>query len=60
MLENGGRLESVPYCYEDQKMCNKAVDNYTHALKLVANCYKTQEMCDKPVNTYPSTIQFCF
>ena len=28
-------------------MCNKAVDNYPHALELVADCYMTQETCDK-------------
>ena len=39
-------------------MCDKAVDNYPHALKLVLNCFKTQKLCDKAVNTYPSTIQF--
>ena len=37
-------------------MCNKAVDNYPHALEFVSECYKTQKMCDKAVNTYPSTI----
>ena len=44
-------------------MCNKAVDNYPHALEFVPECYKTQKMCDKAVNTYPSTIKFvpeCF
>ena len=39
-------------------MCDKAVDNYPHALKLVPDFYKTQKMCDKAVNTYRSTIQF--
>ena len=29
-------------------MCNKAVDNYHHVLKV----------CDKDVNTYPLTIKF--
>ena len=28
---NGGTLKSVPYCYTNQEMCNKAVDNYLHA-----------------------------
>ena len=31
-------------------MCNKAVDNYAHALKFVPDCYMTQEMCDKAFN----------
>ena len=39
-------------------MCNKAVDNYPHALEFVPECYKTQNICDKAVDTYPSTTQF--
>ena len=35
ILENGGTLKSVPDCYKNQEMCNKAVDNYPHALELV-------------------------
>ena len=31
-------------------MCNKAVNNYSHALEFGPECYKTQEMCDKAVN----------
>ena len=31
-------------------MCNKAVNNYPHALEFGPECYKTQEMCDKAVN----------
>ena len=30
-------------------MCNKAVDNYSHALEFVPECYKTQKMCDKAI-----------
>ena len=43
---------------ENQKMCNKAVDNYTHTLKFVSVCYKTQKMYNKAVDTSPSAIQF--
>ena len=39
-------------------MCDKAVDNYPHALQFVPDCYKAQKMCDKAVNTHLSTIQF--
>ena len=39
-------------------MCDKAVDNYPHALKFAPDCYITQKMCDKAVNTNDSTIQF--
>ena len=47
LLENGGTLKSVPDCYKNQKMCDKAVDNYPHALDFVPDCYVTQEICDK-------------
>ena len=39
-------------------MCNKAVENYPHALEYASKCYKTQKMCDKSVDAYPSTIKF--
>ena len=51
ILENG-TLKSVSNCYKNQEMCNKAVDNYPHALEYVSECCKTQKMCDKAVNTY--------
>ena len=38
-------------------MCDKAVDNYPHALKCVPDCYMIRKMCDKAVNTYPSIIK---
>ena len=27
-LENSETLKSVPDCYKNQEMCNKAIDNY--------------------------------
>ena len=36
-------------------MCNKAVDNYAHALKFVPDQCKAQKMCIKAVDTHPST-----
>ena len=39
-------------------MCNKAVDDYAHALEFVPDQYKTQEMCIKAVDHYPSTIKY--
>ena len=39
-------------------MCNKAVDNYPHALEFVPDFYMIQEMSDKIVNTHSSTIKF--
>ena len=41
-------------------MCDKAFDEYPHALKFVPNCYITQKMYEKSVNTYHSTSQFVF
>ena len=38
--------------------CNKAIDNYPHALEFVPECYKIKKVCDKSVNTYPSTVKF--
>ena len=39
-------------------MCNKAVDNFLHALNSFPNCYITQKSCcDKAVNTHSSTLQ---
>ena len=32
ILENIGTLKVVPDCYKNQVMCNKAFDNYPHAL----------------------------
>ena len=56
IFENGGTLKSVPDCYKNQEMCNKAVDNYPYAWEFVTECYKTQEICDKAGNTLSSTI----
>ena len=39
-------------------MCNKAVDNDSHALEFVPDCCMTQEMRDKIVNTHFSAIEF--
>ena len=44
-------------CNKNKEMCNKAVDNYHHALEFVPECYKTHKMCGKAVNTYHSTIK---
>ena len=34
-------------------MCNKAVDNYRHALEFVFERYNAHNMCDTAVDTYP-------
>ena len=60
ILGNDGALKSVPDCYKNQEMCNKAVDN---VLEFVRECFMTLKICDKAVNTDPSTIKFfpkCF
>ena len=35
--QNGAMLKFVPDCYKNQRMCNKAVNNYAHALQFVPN-----------------------
>ena len=43
-----------------KKMCNKAADNYPHALKFVPKCHKIQKVCDEAADILPSTIKFVF
>ena len=38
ILENIEKLKFVLYCYKNQKMFNKAVANYVHALEFVHDC----------------------
>ena len=38
ILENGETLESIPHCYKIRQMCDKAVNNYLHALEFVPKC----------------------
>ena len=35
ILENDGTLKSVPGCYKNQQMCDKAVENYPYALEFI-------------------------
>ena len=43
IMENGGMLGFIlDYC-KDQKMSDKALDNYFHALRFVSDCYKVQK-----------------
>ena len=48
----------VPDRYKTQEMCDKAVDNYAHALKFVPDQYRTKKMYDEAVDNYSSLIQF--
>ena len=57
-FKNGGTLKSVPDCYKNQQLCDKAVENYPHALEFVPECYKSQKLCNRAVYTHRSTIQF--
>ena len=43
ILENGGTWKSVPYCYKNEEICNKAVQNYPHTLEFVPDCCKSQK-----------------
>ena len=36
--------KSVPYCYKNHEMSNKAVENCPHALEFVLECYMTQKI----------------
>ena len=38
--ENGETLKTVRDCNKSQEMCNKAVDNYPHALEVVPLCLR--------------------
>ena len=58
IVENGGMLMFIPDRCNDQNMCNKAVDSYSHALRSITDCYKILKSSGKAVSTYPSTIQF--
>ena len=50
IVENVGTLNSLTVCCKNQEVCNKAVDNYPHALEFVPEYYKIQEMCYKAAN----------
>ena len=50
------RLQKMLEHYKHQEMCNKAVNNYPHALGFVAECCKTQKMCDKADHTHSPTL----
>ena len=37
-------LKFVSDYYKNHEMCNKDIDNYSHALEFVLECYKTQRI----------------
>ena len=39
-------------------MFDKALDDYSQALKFVTECFKTQKMCVKPVTDYTTEMHF--
>ena len=43
IIGNGRMLGFIPEFYKDQNICNKAVDNDSHALRFVHDCYKIQK-----------------
>ena len=49
--------KSVPDCYRNHDMSNKAVHNYLHPLGFVPECYKIQKMYDKAFHTHPPAIK---
>ena len=54
--ENSRLLKYIPDCYKNQKVCNKAVRRYFHALEFILKCYKTHKMCNEAVKTSPSAM----
>ena len=42
-LRNGGILKLIPDNYKNQKICDKAVYNYSHALESIPDCFNTQK-----------------
>ena len=53
----------VYFFYKNQKICNKAIDNYSHALEFILNYYKTQQMCNKAIDNYTHALEIvpdCF
>ena len=56
ILENGGTLKSIPDCYKNQEMRNKAVITLMH-YNFFLNAIRLK-MCDKAVHTHPPTIKY--
>ena len=56
ILEKGEMLRFFPDWYKNQKMCDKTVSNYIHAVEFVPDCYKTQKICGKAVDICPSAM----
>ena len=40
ILENGETFKSVAYCFKNQEMCNKSVENYPHVSKFVPDAIR--------------------
>ena len=39
-LKSGGTLKSVPDCYKNQQICDKAIENYPYASEFIPECSK--------------------
>ena len=60
ILENVGTLKFICDCYKDQKLCEKAVDIYAHALEFVSDSYKTQKTSEiQFVPDWYKTLKIC-
>ena len=44
IIENCGTLNFVPDSYGNQEMCNKAIDNYLHALDFFLNAKRLKNV----------------
>ena len=58
VLENSRTLNPASDYNKNQKMRNKAVDNYPYAFEFVTECYKTYETCYKATDIHPFTIKY--
>ena len=63
-VSDSGMFRFIPDCYKNQKVWDKAIDNYSHALEFIPDwcntiyswCYKTQKMCDKAADWFLSFL----
>ena len=58
ILETGGMLGFITDCLNNEKKYDKAVVNYSLALRFLPIFYRTQKMCNEAVSTYPSAVKF--
>ena len=53
-------FEFIIDCYKNEKVCDKTVNIYSHALKFVPDCYKTWQIYDKVVFKEPFMLKYFY